>query len=152
MPRILIISHDVVGSRMAGPGIRAWHLACALAPSGAVTLVAPRPIDLADLAFACGEYAWGNAASLATRSARPMGGGEWLVLAAHPELGALPAAARARPVADPVLLENLEHMRAAWPSSAPRAPMPTGCSRCSSRPAISSCAPPSASATCTSAR
>lgn len=113
MPRILIISHDVVGSRMAGPGIRAWHLARALAPSGAVTLVAPRPIDLADPAFACGEYAWGNAASLATwLGAADVVVANGFVLAAHPELAHCP-----QPLAldlyDPVLLENLEHMRAA---------------------------------------
>ena len=27
LPRLLIISHDVVGERMAGPGIRYYHLA-----------------------------------------------------------------------------------------------------------------------------
>lgn len=70
MPRILIISHDVVGSRMAGPGIRAWHLARALAPSGAVTLVAPRPIDLADPAFAASTP--GTPRRWPPGSARPM--------------------------------------------------------------------------------
>ena len=57
-PRILVISHDVVGRRMAGPGIRAWQIARVLAAHGQVTLVAPWPIDIA-ADFALGHYAWG---------------------------------------------------------------------------------------------
>jgi glycosyltransferase involved in cell wall biosynthesis len=112
-PRVLIISHDVVGSRMAGPGIRAWHMAQVLAARQAVTLVAPRPIDLAPAEFRCGAYAWGDAASLAGW----LGGADVVVangfvLEAHPELATI-----AQPLAldlyDPVLLENLELLRAA---------------------------------------
>ena len=39
--RLLIISHDMVGARMAGPGIRYWELARVLARTCQVTLAAP---------------------------------------------------------------------------------------------------------------
>lgn len=113
-PRVLIINHDVVGQRMAGPGIRAWEIAQRLAQHQPVMLVAPQPIDL-DAPFTCGSYAWGDAASLAV----------WLqqadvvvangfVLLPHPELAAIP-----QPLAldlyDPVLFENLEVFRSRQP-------------------------------------
>ncbi len=41
--RLLIITHDPVGERMAGPAIRYWHLAQALAHEFAVTLAIPQP-------------------------------------------------------------------------------------------------------------
>lgn len=110
-PRILIINHDVVGQRMAGPGIRAWHMACVLAAHGAVTLIAPQPIDLQSPDFACGDYAWGDAASLAGwLESADVVVANGFVLEVHPELANLP-----QPLAldlyDPVLLENLELMR-----------------------------------------
>lgn len=40
-PRLLIISHDVVGANMAGPGIRYTHLARVLAQHVPTTLIAP---------------------------------------------------------------------------------------------------------------
>ena len=43
---ILVISHDVVGSRMAGPGIRYWELARVLAQHFRVILAVPGPCDL----------------------------------------------------------------------------------------------------------
>jgi glycosyltransferase involved in cell wall biosynthesis len=39
--RLLIITHEAVGPRMAGPGMRAWELGCALAERFDVTLAAP---------------------------------------------------------------------------------------------------------------
>ncbi|HNP73643.1 MAG TPA: hypothetical protein PKK15_21190, partial [Kouleothrix sp.] len=39
--RVLFVSTDVVGPDMAGPGIRAWELAHALAAQCDVTLAAP---------------------------------------------------------------------------------------------------------------
>jgi len=39
--RMLIITHETIGPRMAGPGIRAWEMACALAERFDVTLAAP---------------------------------------------------------------------------------------------------------------
>lgn len=43
--RVLVISHDIVGSRMAGPGIRYWELARVLAQHFPVTLAVPIPSD-----------------------------------------------------------------------------------------------------------
>jgi glycosyltransferase involved in cell wall biosynthesis len=111
-PRLLIISHDVVGRRMAGPGIRAWETARVLAKQQPVTLVAPRPIDL-DAPFATGSYAWGDAATLAPwlRSADVvLANGH--VLAAHPELAQL-RVPLALDLYDPTPLENLETFRQA---------------------------------------
>lgn len=42
-PSLLILSHDVVGSQMAGPGIRYYHLARVLARTLSVTLAVPGP-------------------------------------------------------------------------------------------------------------
>jgi glycosyltransferase involved in cell wall biosynthesis len=39
--RVLVVSHDLVGPRMAGPGIRYWELARVLAQHFPVTLAAP---------------------------------------------------------------------------------------------------------------
>ncbi|MDY6878310.1 MAG: glycosyltransferase family 4 protein, partial [Chloroflexota bacterium] len=39
--RLLIITHETIGSQMAGPGIRAWEMACALAQRFDVILAAP---------------------------------------------------------------------------------------------------------------
>ncbi len=44
MPRILLVTYDVVGPRMAGPGIRAWEFARALGTSLPTTLAAPPPL------------------------------------------------------------------------------------------------------------
>ncbi|WP_322513069.1 glycosyltransferase [Chloroflexus sp.] len=46
MNRLLIISQDVIGRRMAGPGIRMWEIARVLASYMPVTLIAIKPIDL----------------------------------------------------------------------------------------------------------
>ncbi len=110
-PHLLIISHDVIGARMAGPGIRYWELAHVIAAHQPVTLIAPQPIDRASPTVETGNYAWGDAESLA----------RWVqdadvvlangfVLPAHPELTAM-----TQPLAidlyDPTLLENLELVR-----------------------------------------
>ena len=39
--RLLIITHETIGPKMAGPGIRAWEMACALSARFDVTLAAP---------------------------------------------------------------------------------------------------------------
>ncbi len=39
--RILIITHEAIGPKMAGPGIRAWEMACALSDRFDVVLAAP---------------------------------------------------------------------------------------------------------------
>lgn len=45
-PSLLILSHDVVGNQMAGPGIRYYHLARVLARFLPVTLAVPGPTQL----------------------------------------------------------------------------------------------------------
>lgn len=115
-PRLLIISHDVVGRNMAGPGIRAWETARVLATQQPVTLLAREPIDVADAPFATGTYAWGDPSSLQAWIANAdvvLANG--YVLRAHPELARIE-----QPLAldlyDPVLLENLELFRSAPPA------------------------------------
>jgi hypothetical protein len=39
--RLLIVTHEAIGPRMAGPGIRAWEIACAMAEQFDVLLAAP---------------------------------------------------------------------------------------------------------------
>lgn len=39
--RLLVITHEIIGPRMTGPGIRAWEMACALAEQFDMTLAAP---------------------------------------------------------------------------------------------------------------
>jgi len=39
--RLLIVTHEAIGPRMAGPGIRAWEMACALSERLDLTLAAP---------------------------------------------------------------------------------------------------------------
>jgi hypothetical protein len=57
MPRTLIVSHDVVGPSMAGPGIRYWEIAAALRRRGLdVTLAAPSPAE-GVVAYALGQPA-----------------------------------------------------------------------------------------------
>lgn len=43
LPRVLIVTYDVVGPMMAGPGIRAWEFARVLGRSFPTTLAAPPP-------------------------------------------------------------------------------------------------------------
>lgn len=45
-PRVLIISHESPGVNMAGPAIRYWHLAQALAAELSVTLAVPAPVQI----------------------------------------------------------------------------------------------------------
>ena len=112
MNTLLVISHDVIGQRMAGPGIRMWELARALAQVTPVTLIAPRPIDLsAPPGLRCGHYTWSDASSLApylaTATTVLVNG---YVAAAHPEV----LAYRGRLIIDlydPVAFENLELFR-----------------------------------------
>lgn len=46
MSKVLLISNDVIGRQMAGPGIRTWELAKLLANEHTVTLLTPTRIDL----------------------------------------------------------------------------------------------------------
>ena len=52
MSRVLIVCHDVVGHRMAGPAIRAWEFACCLSEGNQVTLAIPNETSLTGEDFA----------------------------------------------------------------------------------------------------
>jgi glycosyltransferase involved in cell wall biosynthesis len=111
--RLVIISHDTVGQRMAGPGIRAWELARVLALHADVTLLAPQPIDLVAPGVRTGHFILGNSASLVEylRQADVILANGFL-LESHPEL----ADARQPLILDmydPTVLENIELFRAA---------------------------------------
>lgn len=112
MNSLLIISHDVIGQRMAGPGIRMWELARVVARTALVTLVAPRPIDLTPPpGVTLGQYTWGDASTLVPYlSAATVVLANGFVAAAHPEL----LSYRGRLIVDlydPVAFENLELFR-----------------------------------------
>lgn len=110
-PHLLIISHAVIGKRMAGPGIRAWEMAQVLGKQQPVTLIAPQAIDLPSEQLRLGEYTWDDAASLQ----------KWLqkadlVLANGYLLQVFPELAQIQQplildLYDPTLLENLELLR-----------------------------------------
>ena len=69
--RLLIISHDVVGARMAGPGIRAYHLARVLARHTPTTLAVPNAAEpaLSEHGFAVIPYTRGDWSTLAAQVA-----------------------------------------------------------------------------------
>src|SRR5262245_18060167 len=111
MANILFIIHDVVGSAMAGPGIRAAELARVLAAEHVVTLATPQPADALPAGVRGYVYRWGDAASLADAfDPAELIVANGYVLEAHPEV-----AGRAAPLVldtyDPTLLENLAFWR-----------------------------------------
>ncbi|MGQ9827383.1 MAG: glycosyltransferase family 4 protein [Roseiflexus sp.] len=114
--RLLIISHDVVGRRMAGPGIRAWEMARALSCCAEITLIAPYPVDVTAPGIRTGRFTLGDASSLAfylNQADAILANG--FLLEAHPEL----ADASQRLILDlydPTLFENIELFRHASPS------------------------------------
>ena len=108
-PHILFVSSDIVGPAMAGPGIRAWELAHALAAHGPVTLAAPDsatppPSTMVELF----PYHFGQAGALlpALASADAIVG-QGFALAYHRELLAsnLPIAID---LYDPLIIEGLD--------------------------------------------
>jgi glycosyltransferase involved in cell wall biosynthesis len=92
-PALLILSHDVVGAKMAGPGIRYFHLARVLAAHLPVTLGVPGPTppDLGSAPFAV--TTWRNWEEL-----QPVAAQATVILAPsdltglYPQLGDGPAA------------------------------------------------------------
>lgn len=67
--RLLIISHDIVGPTMAGPGIRYHHLALVLAQHLAVTLAAPGKPPTDQYPFPVVGYRRGDWSTLAAQVA-----------------------------------------------------------------------------------
>lgn len=57
MANVLLISLDVVGPAMAGPGVRYWELAHQLSAHHTVTLAAPQPLEGEDVPFDLIGYA-----------------------------------------------------------------------------------------------
>ena len=66
--RILIITHDIVGGRMAGPAIRSWEFARVLSREADVTLATPHPTSLSPESFALVQYDSSRLQSLASKS------------------------------------------------------------------------------------
>ncbi|MBI4321366.1 MAG: glycosyltransferase [Chloroflexi bacterium] len=56
-PRVLLISHDVIGENMAGPAIRYWEIAKVLANEFSVTLAGPGRTSLSSPDFQVKGYA-----------------------------------------------------------------------------------------------
>lgn len=115
MMRLLIISPDVVGQRMAGPGIRAWEMARALSSCAEITLIAPYPVDVTAPGIRTGHFTMGDASSLAfylDQADVVLANG--FLLGAHPELADVP-----QPLIldlyNPTLFENIELFRHASP-------------------------------------
>lgn len=108
MRRILFVSTDLVGPAMAGPGIRAWELAHALARHCQVTLAAPdRAAPPASTAVHTRPYRLGQAGALdAALAQADVVVGQGFVFEQHPELLAcdLPLAID---MYDPLIIEGL---------------------------------------------
>jgi glycosyltransferase involved in cell wall biosynthesis len=104
---ILFICHDVVGSAMAGPGIRAAELSRVLAGEHNVTLATPQPADALPEGVRGFTYTWGNAASLAPAlAAAELIVANGSMLAGHPEVAEQPVPL-VLDMYDPTPLENL---------------------------------------------
>ncbi|MCC6168997.1 MAG: glycosyltransferase family 4 protein [Caldilineaceae bacterium] len=108
-PSLLIISHDIVGAQMAGPGIRAVQLARAVAPHLPVTLAVPAatPPDLGAVPFDVAAYdleRWETLAPLVEEHATCLAAGD--LVGRFPALGNGPAALVVDGY-DPVLAEWL---------------------------------------------
>lgn len=63
--QILIITHDVVDEKMAGPAIRCWEFARVLSRQAEVTLATPHPTALTPTEFKVAEYDSDSLQSLA---------------------------------------------------------------------------------------
>lgn len=108
MVRVLLLCTDVVGSAMAGPGVRAWELACVLADEFAVTLAVPGACDVPPRGFTIVPYALGCPGALVELLAvADVVVGQGFVFEQHPEV-----LASTLPIAidlyDPLLLEALD--------------------------------------------
>lgn len=55
-PRVLVVTYDVVGPKMAGPGIRAWEFARVLGQEFPTTLAAPPPLPADAPGFTLAQF------------------------------------------------------------------------------------------------
>jgi glycosyltransferase involved in cell wall biosynthesis len=107
MPRFLFVANDVIGPRMAGPGIRAWEMARALVGHGVdVTLAAPG-IELVDPPFPTVAYDTRGDTLRVAAAAADVILVQGLVLAHYPFLAALDTPLVVD-LYDPFVLENLQ--------------------------------------------
>ncbi len=114
MTRLLLVAHDIVGERMAGPGIRAWEMASALARRGVVvTLAVPGAAQAGGDFDVVGYDARGDSLRAAAGSADAILV-QGLALANHPFLATLGAPLIAD-LYDPFILENLPGRSGALP-------------------------------------
>lgn len=114
MSRVLLISNDVIGTNMAGPGIRYVEIARSLSKEHTVTVAAPEPSAFDDSAFEFMTYNQSRPETLVEGLRKHA-----VVIAQslHPTLLRAVRAANIRYVADlydPIVLENLEAQRE-WP-------------------------------------
>jgi hypothetical protein len=105
--RVLVVSPDVVNSRMAGPGIRYWELAHVLGRHLDVTLAVPGQCDMAGEGFRVACYETGQRETL-----QPMVSGADVVVASGYILHEFPSLKQVdKPLAidlyDPFIIENL---------------------------------------------
>jgi len=108
MSRVLIISHDLVAERMAGPAIRSWEFARALSASNQVTLAIPNRTDLAPPSeFTLVQFDRENLVRLASSQEAIVVFGH--TLAAHPALKTL-GVPLVVDIYDPFVLENLQYL------------------------------------------
>ena len=87
MSKVLIVSHEVIGKEMAGPGVRYWEIARVLSGSHTVILVSPNETSLEPTGFSVRCYGAHNILQLAKEVDVILVSG--LVLALKPALGRL---------------------------------------------------------------
>lgn len=111
MARVLLISNDVVGPQMAGPGIRYVAMARELARDHAVALAAPLPSEQVDDQLSVVPYRTNHPEDLQPLLAKA---GVVIAQSLHPQLLRQVRAQGTRFIADlydPIVLENLEAQR-----------------------------------------
>lgn len=105
MSKVLIISEDIVGRNMAGPAIRCYEFARALAGKHDVTLAVPKTADIGGDGFAVREYSGASIGKMAAEADVVVASG--YLLRKHPAL-----ISADKPLVvdiyDPFILENLE--------------------------------------------
>jgi len=104
MSRVLVVSHDVIGERMAGPAIRAVELSRVLAEENEITLAAPNDCDL-DLGLRTIRYGHADLTRLANAADVVLVGGLTLALAPQMADVGVPLVVD---IYDPFTLENLQ--------------------------------------------
>jgi len=104
MARVLVVSHDVVGERMAGPAIRAVELARVLAERHEVTLALPNDCSV-ELGLPWVRYRHSDLVALASSQDAVLVGGLTLALAPGLADAGVPLIVD---IYDPFTLENLQ--------------------------------------------